>query len=64
MQKEIEERMKFLGRGWIVHVGGRKTKKGGALSYSTSNMANQLTINSLLDQWALSSMGKTSALFK
>ena len=41
MQKEIEERMKFLGRGWIVHVGGRKMKKGGALSYSTSNMANQ-----------------------
>ena len=29
MQKEIEERMKFLGRGWIVYVGGRKTKKGG-----------------------------------
>ena len=43
---------------------GRKTKKGGPLSYSRSNMANQLTINSLLDQWALSSMGKTSALFK
>lgn len=41
MQKEIEERMKFLGRGWIVHVGERKMKKGGAISYSTSNMANQ-----------------------
>ena len=42
MQKEIEERMKFLGRGWIVHVGGEKDKeRGGVLSYSTSNMANQ-----------------------
>lgn len=42
MQKEIEERMKFLGRGWIVHVGGEKdNEREGALSYSTSNMANQ-----------------------
>lgn len=32
MQKEIEERMKFLGREWIVHVGGEKDKeRGGTL---------------------------------
>lgn len=41
MQKEIEERMKFLGRGWIVYVGGEKDKERRALSYSRSNMANQ-----------------------
>ena len=29
MQKEIEERMKFLGRGWIVHVGGERQRKEG-----------------------------------
>ena len=32
MQKEIEERMKFLGRGWIVYVGGgERQRKGGTL---------------------------------
>ena len=46
MQKEIEERMKFLGRGWIVHVGGEKDKERGGHSltpHQTWQISKQLT---------------------